>query len=298
MKRCECGTEMWAKPNNGNVWECQNPDCDHVEPVKKCVKCNRLLHDPALRDDEDERCICCCDLMGHTVAPAGGKEIDWDNVPCCPSCGSFDVRLRANLKVEGWTQFDPETGLMIERPTYEAIDGTEEDLEAGDMGGVCNSCDFDWKPGHGICGGDWDRCRPLYHATIIAAQPVYTHLESRARGPEDAAAIFKTMIKQIQNDELIVGWSEDDGEPYDEELIEITEEETNEVVWTRPGRPQVKDGEIFQLATDDGYITTQGDGTSIILRTYHENEKGVPTITVTTITERMLFAIDQMRRQD
>jgi hypothetical protein len=295
MKRCECDSEMLAKRNEGNVWECANHNCDHVEPIKYCVKCGRLLHAPVLQDEDDERCICCCDRLGHDETP-DGKPIDWDQVPCCPECGSFDVRLRAKVTMEGWTKFNPATGEQTATSSEEFIADSEEVEESGEDGGHCDSCDADWDDGNGCLGGDWGRCRPIYVATIIAAQPCYTKLESRARGPQDAAAIFKEMIKKIQNDELLVDWTNDDGDPYDEELIEITEDETNEVVWTRPGPPEVK-GEVFQVLTPTGWIRSYGEGETVRLLQASYDSEGTETIAEFTFSRYALAAIDRVRKK-
>lgn len=292
-KLCECGTIMLALPNEGNVWACQNQDCDCTEPIKTCVKCNRILHAPLLRANEDERCACCCDLMGHDETP-DGKLIDWDNVPCCPECGSFDVRLLANVKVEGWAKFNAETGEMETRPAGEAVDGTEEFIDGEDLGGYCDSCDAQWKAGMGCHGGDWEGCRPLFRASIVGQKPVFATIEMRARGKLDAVEIFQDIVKQINDGKHATDWEYDDSDPYNAEITEILDDATDDVVWTPPDPPEVKDGTFSQIPFDGGIIRAHGEGENVELMILTDLGSGHKADQL-TITKEMLLAIDLVR---
>jgi hypothetical protein len=74
---------------------CADPECSdrHVRPTKRCAKCNAILADRHLADDEPELCSRCADdAIANTCSSCGSVDRlhDTDGGVLCDSC--FELR--------------------------------------------------------------------------------------------------------------------------------------------------------------------------------------------------------------
>ena len=279
MKICICGSRLIYRHNNGNVWSCENPKCDYTEPAKRCTNCNRLLDQPFLESDQDELCVCCGNDYGHGEVMTDTK-IDWDNEPCCPECGSFDIRLRAEAKVETWTRLNPRTG------DHEDTGCTNlgRELSQTDWdGGQCDSCDADWDQTHRCLGRDFGNLRQDYYIVLQSLVRETAQINAKARGLEDAKDYALKVARELDPP----CWEPDTNPRFKIEVYQVTDDKCNEL-WHHPGPPTVKKA---QVTLPEGVVLT-GLHDGIMLTKL--NEDG--SYTSIDLTAEILTGIDMIRK--
>lgn len=271
------------------VWHCPIegcPDYGKSFPAKLCTQCGRLLHEDGFRKDDDFdeeieplRCICCGDDYGHGETPEG-KPIDWDNLPCCPKCGSFDVALEARVQTKTLAKYSPNGNLI---DTHRTSETQVPSLVGGS--GLCDSCGHMWGPGDGCLGRDFGDPRKTYSVTVIAQQQMYVQFEVKARGVEDAQDEALKLAKGA-------AWQEDDSEPDNYEVTEVLDNELNDLM-EHPAPLEVVDGSKVILPGGEVVRIVPGGAVQVVL--FAEDTKDGPVAGSVNLTLEILKAIDTIR---